>query len=232
MTTKAAERKTSEPGRAGPPAHQLVYETLRGRVLFGAFAPGQAVTIQGLTEELGAGMTPVREALRRLTAEGALEFQGNRRICVPILAAPALDELHIARRALEPELAFRATALADAKVIARLTDIDNRLDEAILAGDVTGYLTYNYEFHMELYALADAPILFDLVQGLWLRFGPSLRGVLHALAPRTPQDMHKVLLEALHHRDAKAARQAIAQDVTQGMDRLKAGLDAGPEPTA
>lgn len=71
--------------RAGPPAHQQVYGRLRAKVLFGDLAPGQPVTIKGLVDDLGAGMTPVREALRRLTAEGALEFQGNRRICVPVL---------------------------------------------------------------------------------------------------------------------------------------------------
>ena len=67
------------------PTHELIYRQLRDQVLFGDLAPGQAVTIQGLTDSLGAGMTPVREAIRRLIAEGALEFQGNRRVCVPLL---------------------------------------------------------------------------------------------------------------------------------------------------
>ncbi|MEE3072583.1 MAG: GntR family transcriptional regulator, partial [Pseudomonadota bacterium] len=52
------------------PAHQIAYQTLREKILFGELAPGQAVTILGLTEQLGAGMTPVREAIRRLTAAG------------------------------------------------------------------------------------------------------------------------------------------------------------------
>ena len=53
------------------PTHEVTYGHLRDMVLTGGLAPGQAVTIQGLIHDLGAGMTPVREAIRRLTAEGA-----------------------------------------------------------------------------------------------------------------------------------------------------------------
>ena len=56
--------KKSAPMRAGPavalPVHEQVYQDLRARILFGEIAPGQAVTIKGLTEALGAGITPVR----------------------------------------------------------------------------------------------------------------------------------------------------------------------------
>ena len=91
---------------AGLPAHETVYRALRERILFGELTPGQAVTIQGLIDQLGAGMTPVREAIRRMTAEGALVFQGNRRVCVPILSQANLDELAFARSALEKQLVF------------------------------------------------------------------------------------------------------------------------------
>ena len=67
------------------PAHQRVYQQLREMILFGDLAPGQPLTILGLIDRLGVGMTPVREALRRLTAEGALELLGNRRVVVPVL---------------------------------------------------------------------------------------------------------------------------------------------------
>jgi len=60
------------------PTHEVTYGRLRDMVLFGQLEPGQPVTIQGLIRDLEAGMTPVREAIRRLTAEGALTLQGNR----------------------------------------------------------------------------------------------------------------------------------------------------------
>jgi DNA-binding GntR family transcriptional regulator len=89
------------------PAHELIYRKLRALVLFGDLAPGQAVTIQGLSERLGAGMTPVREAIRRLIAEGALEFQGNRRVCVPQQSADNISELIYSRQRHDPSQTTR-----------------------------------------------------------------------------------------------------------------------------
>jgi DNA-binding GntR family transcriptional regulator len=190
-------------------------------LLFGELAPGQAVTIQGLVADLDVGMTPVREALRRLTAEGALSFLGNRRITVPLLSLSELDQLSLARRMLEPELASRACERVTKKDIDVLRSIDVLLDQAIAADDMRNYLARNYDFHKALYGLADAAILSSLVDGLWLRFGPSLRGVLATLEPLETPDMHKVLLTALEERDAVAAKKAVESDVSQGMDRLR-----------
>ena len=128
------------------PIHELTYERLRDMVLFGELEPGQPVTIQGLIVDLGAGMTPVREAIRRLCSQGALELQGNRRICVPKLTLEALDQLAFARLKIEPQLALMAcTRLNDTSMIS-LQEIDQRLDQAIALDDVQGYLMQNISF--------------------------------------------------------------------------------------
>ncbi|WP_311201718.1 GntR family transcriptional regulator [Sulfitobacter sp. S190] len=54
---------------ASLPTHEVVYRQARDLVLFGELAPGAAVTIQGIVDRLDAGITPVREAIRRLIAE-------------------------------------------------------------------------------------------------------------------------------------------------------------------
>ncbi|SDH86230.1 GntR family transcriptional regulator [Alloyangia pacifica] len=209
---------------AGPPAHELVYRRLREMVLFGELEPGQAVTIQGLVEQLGAGMTPVREALRRLISEGALAFRGNRRILVPVLDADAVEQLLLARVALEPQLARRAAERCTPEDIDRLRATDARLDHAIARGDVRGYLEENHRFHAELNAIAAAPILTELVEGLWLRFGPSLRVVCGMFGTRNLPDRHKDLLDALARGDAAAAADAMEGDVVQGMTQIREGL--------
>ena len=50
------------------PEHQAVYERVRDQILLGQFAPGQQITIMGLSESLGVGMTPVREAMQEIIA--------------------------------------------------------------------------------------------------------------------------------------------------------------------
>ncbi|MFP7672029.1 GntR family transcriptional regulator [Marivita sp. S0852] len=214
----------SDKGRAGLPRHEVVYRQLRDRVLFGEFEPGQPVTIQGLTDTLGVGMTPVREALRRLIAEGALAFMGNRRIVVPELDLQAIDELCVARRALEPELVRRAARHVTEADIAALAETDARLDSAIRGGNVRQYLVENHQFHHGLNALAQAPILTGMVERLWLRFGPSLRVVCGQVGTRNLPDRHKDVLEALAQADAAAAAAAMDADVVQGMDQIRQGL--------
>lgn len=203
------------------PAHETVYRALRDLVLFGGLAPGDPVTIQGLVARLGAGMTPVREALRRLTAEGALDALGNRRIMVPVLDAARLQELTQARLALEPLLARRAVPNMLAEDVARLKAIDQRLDAEIAQGDVSGYLRENHAFHAALHDVAKAPILSALTETLWLRFGPSLRVVVYdQLDAKHGPDRHKELLVAIRENDADAAAQAIADDIRQGMSLI------------
>ncbi len=209
-----------------PPAHEQVYRTLREQILFGEMAPGQAVTIQGLTQALGVGMTPVREAIRRLTSDGALVFQGNRRVSVPQLTISDVEQLVYLRKTMESELTLRAAKRMDDAAIANLEQLDQRLDRAISAGDVVGYLTNNYLFHAYLYEQAQAPVLADLVNRVWLRFGPSLRVVCGRFGTQNLADHHKEVLEALQSGNPDAAAQAIVRDVEQGMQQVKTVLTA------
>lgn len=213
---------------ANPPAHEVVYHQLRRRILFGEITPGQAVTIQGLVDTLGAGMTPVREAIRRLISDGALEFQGNRRVCVPTLTVQDVDEIDFMRQSLEPELARRAVSRASIAQIQALCDIDNELDAAISKGDVNGYLENNFRFHAALYALADAPVITSFADRMWLRFGPSLRVVCGRFGTQNLPDKHHELLDAIRAGDADRAARAMKEDVHQGMTLIRSALGKTP----
>lgn len=206
------------------PVHQQVYAQLRDAVLFGELAPGQAVTIQGLIELTGAGMTPIREAIRRLTSEGALEFRGNRRVVVPMLTVDAIDDLIFLRETVESRLAAHAANKISAQDIAALETIDGQVDDAITRGDVSAYLRQNYAFHAKLYAVADAPILVDVANSVWLRFGPSMRVVCGRLGTQNLPDNHKTALAALKEKDAQATADAMCEDVVQGMEQIRAAL--------
>ncbi|NOR32191.1 MAG: FCD domain-containing protein [Sulfitobacter sp.] len=206
------------------PAHQHVYQQLRSQILFGDLAPGQPVTIQGLITALGAGMTPVREALRRLIAEGALVHQGNRRVSVPVLSPNGVEELGFMRKTLEAELARRAATRMTKDILEALKQTDDALNDAILRGDIGEYLTQNYQFHSDIYRCADAPIMAETVDRLWLRFGPSLRVVCGRFGTSNLPDKHADLLDAFRAKDPDAAGQAMAEDVSQGIRQIQASV--------
>ncbi|WP_170398138.1 GntR family transcriptional regulator [Ruegeria arenilitoris] len=209
------------------PAHEQVYQTLKAQIMFGDLVPGQPVTIQGLTDSLGVGMTPVREAIRRLISDGALMFQGNRRVSVPLLSAGDVEQMIFARISIESELSSRAVANMNSADIDNLERIDQRLDRTIADGDVSGYLHLNHTFHETLYSFADAPILLDLTERLWLRFGPSLRVVCGRFGTQSLPDRHKDIITALRAKDAKMAAKATAQDIEQGMELMADALTDG-----
>jgi DNA-binding GntR family transcriptional regulator len=209
------------------PSHEVTYARLSDMILFGHLAPGQPVTIQGLISDLGAGMTPVREAIRRLTAEGALLPQGNRRVAVPELSAEMLDQVAFARLAIEPKLAELAATRLTAAQIDRLEAIDGAVNRAIDSGKLSEYLSANHAFHFALYEAADAPVLLDLARSLWLRAGPSLRAVMARFGRETAPDLHREAVAAMRARDRKALAWAIERDIQQGVDHVRQALREG-----
>jgi DNA-binding GntR family transcriptional regulator len=205
----------------------VIYGELRELILFGEIAPGAPVTIQGLCARLGAGMTPVREAIRRLISEGALQFQGNRRVTVPHLTVAHVTEIIFARQWLESHLALRATERATQDDLADLARIDTALDRAIERGELHGYLQKNYLFHQKIYAMSDAPILAGMAERLWLRFGPSLRVMIGRVGTQNQPDKHRALMECMRTGDAEGAARAMREDMLQGMEQIRAMLEHG-----
>ena len=209
------------------PTHETTYVQLRDMVLTGGLAPGQAVTIQGLIRDLGAGMTPVREAIRRLTAEGALQLHGNRRVSVPNLTAELLDQIAFARLTIEPKIAELAAPRLTEQTINRLAQIDQAINEAMRKNDIHGYLAGNHCFHSTLYEASGAQILTDMAQSLWLRFGPSLRVVTARYSQGRLPDRHSDAIAAMRAGDGRALARAVEADIAQGVEFVRQALQAG-----
>ena len=206
------------------PEHQAIYLQIRNMILFGTLVPGQAVTIQGLIDDIGAGMTPVREAIRRLSAEGALETGGNRRIRVPEITRDRLDQISFARLSIEPRLTELAAEAMTDQTLAALDACDSEVDRAISDGDIEAYLEANYRFHFTLYDCANAEVLSKIATSLWLQVGPSLRIVCGRYGTANLPDKHSEALSALRAGNAQRAAEAIADDIRQGMGQVRLTL--------
>ncbi|CUK18816.1 HTH-type transcriptional regulator McbR [Ruegeria denitrificans] len=208
------------------PEHETIYVRVKEMILFGEFIPGQPITILGLSESIGAGVTPVREAIRRLTAEGALRSLKNRRVEVPEMSDHRLSQIELVRMSVEPALATMAAANIDDRVIAELEQIDTLVDKAIDNGDTREYLAANYQFHFTLYEAADALILQRIAESLWLQVGPSLRVVCGRYGTAKLLDQHREATLALREGDTEKVKKAIEEDIRQGLALVRQTLRA------
>jgi len=201
--------------------HDWVYDALCEAILSGEFVPGVSVTLRGIAERLGVSPMPVREAIRRLVAEGALEVLRNRRVSVVRLTATRIRELHYARLQLEPELASLAFEQINKKQIKALIQLDRQLNQSLLSGDVDTYIRCNRGFHFGIYESAQSTVLFSLVRSLWLQFAPLSRIVYGRVGTDFLQkDFHADAIAALQRGDQPSFRQAIKADIKEGMDLL------------
>ncbi len=201
-------------------AHEAVYRALRTRIMHGGMAPGEALTLRGIGEEFKVSMTPAREAVRRLIAEGALTPSASGRVSTPELTSERLEELASIRALLEPELAARALPRAHNALIERLFVFNTSVNEMIVKNDATGYVRTNLEFHRTIYLRAQAPAMLALLETVWLQAGPTMRALYQRLQRDRASDNHIKIIGALKAGDEPGLRLAIRTDVTQGLRML------------
>jgi DNA-binding GntR family transcriptional regulator len=201
--------------------HQQVYRTLREQLITGRFRPGRSLSMRGVSEDLGIGVMPAREAINRLVAENALEVKENRRVCVPVLSVPRLEELTEARRLLEPVCARKALPRLTSERIDRIVAFDASVNASWRSGDAEGYMLSNYNFHFEIYRAAGASIFVPLLEGLWALFGPTMRQVYEQGESAEVVDKHAMAIEAIRRGDAEALAVAIEADILDGIHFLR-----------
>jgi len=203
-------------------AHERVYRALRGRIMYGEIEPGVALTLRGIGREFGVSMTPAREAVRRLVAEGALSLSHSGRVTTPELGSDRVEELAAIRALLETELASRALPRAHLALIERLQTINSGVSEAVAKGDAVNFMRRNLEFHRTLYLRAQAPAMLAMVENVWLQLGPTMRALYGRLRHGSPPESHRLILSALRAGDEPALRLAVRTDVTKGLRMLAA----------
>jgi DNA-binding GntR family transcriptional regulator len=207
--------------------NSAVYAELRKRLVTGRMSPGHELSTRGIAAELGVSQTPVRDALSRLAAEGAVSIRSKRRVRVPPMTSERFDDLLGCRLTLEPEAAVLAMPHVTPDRIAAMREADAALDAAIVDGDADAYMSANHRFHFTLYRAAPRSTMIQLIETVWLQFGPFMRVVHGRLSKTQLHDNHQGAIEAVVARDGDALRSAIAHDIADGMHLIKrAGFEA------
>jgi DNA-binding GntR family transcriptional regulator len=173
-----------------------------------------------VAESYEVSMTPAREVLRRLAAEGALIVTNTGRFMTPILSNDRLEELAALRGLLEPEIAARALPRAHLTLIDRLQLINSRISQAVIQKEPISYVQANLEFHRSLYLRAQAPAMLALVENIWLQIGPTMRSLYEKVGVNETPVHHLSILAALKSGNESELRLMVRTDVTKGLRML------------
>ena len=201
-------------------AHDYVYRGLRTRIMHGEILPATSMTLRGIGKDFSVSMTPAREAVRRLNAEGALMLSPSGRVSTAELTHERIEELAVMRSLVEVELASRAIPRAHIALIDRLKTINASVSQAITAHDPVAYIRTNLEFHRMLYLRAQAPAMLAIAETVWLQLGPTMRSLYDKLNRKEPPHTHKAIIAALTAGDEPGLRLAVRSDVTHGLRHL------------
>lgn len=140
---------------------EAALRSIRERIHSGELPAGAHLQVKDLAAELGMSHTPVREALRVLSADGLVDFR-NHRGAVVAETSKAVEEVWHLRALLEPEAVRRAVPLP-AETLARIERLHARVHE----GNVLQRSMQNQEWHFAIYEACASPILLSFIRRLW-----------------------------------------------------------------
>ena len=193
------------------------YFSLKTALLAGRFEPGERIVLRKVADDLGISLTPVRDAVNRLIAENILKRggvgQGGGAI-VPRLSAEQFSQLMTIRGALEPIAAAAAAKLASKKDLLEIANSLANMKQFIADGQIDNYLEAHYQFHFGIYRLSNLPIILQMIEGAWLRCGPTLNLAMPDYVPGMKRHIHHLAaLNALKQGKGEEAAQAVKDDI-------------------
>lgn len=207
--------------RSVEPLHRVnvseaVAASVRAMIVDGRLAPGERINEVRLSEALGVSRTPLREALSRLAAEGALSSTPAIGYSVRPLTVEEFEQLYEIRPLLDPE-ALRLAGLPSPARLARLEALNRRF---AAARDAETAITLDDEWHLQLIEACPNRVLIEMIQSIILRTRRYEVALLREQPNRAQAtEDHDRILDALR-----------AGDLPQGCAALKANMQSGREP--
>jgi len=198
-----------------PQLAEDVARIVRGRIFDGIYAAGTYVRLDQLAAGLGVSVTPVREALFELKAEGLLEQQPRRGFVVRPVTARDITDVSDVQAHIGGELAARAAAGISDSQLQELNRVQSDLEAAYAADDGEAAVRLNHEFHRAINVAADSPKLAQLMSQI-TRYAPETVFATIDGWPDQSNDHHRRVLDALARHDQALARTAMSEHLAAG----------------
>jgi DNA-binding GntR family transcriptional regulator len=201
----------------------LAYDAIRERIMAGTLERGARVHQEDVAAELGISRTPVREALRRLAAEGLVEMHANRGARVADADPATMAATYEARLVIEPGAARLA---AERRIDPSIAAMRKALaDHRRFAADQRRSFAANREFHLALVGASGNAALLQFAEHLWVgRIGAAV----YERQAETPEqvladaDEHAAILDAVAAGDADRAERLTREHIAAALARFSA----------
>jgi DNA-binding GntR family transcriptional regulator len=198
--------------------HEDIYGRLKRAIMSAQYNPGDRLVVSKLEKVFGTSAMPIREALRRLVAEQALQNTPNRGVEVPTMSASRLMDLRRVRCEIEGKATEWAARTISKPELSRLGEIQGEMNRLAHTGGGVAYLDLNLDFHFTVYKAARSPLLMPIIESLWMQVGPCLNTMRGEATIGLGMDHHERIIACLKKGDGAGAREALQKDISEAAD--------------
>lgn len=208
---------------------RLLTEELKTAIITGKLAPGERLSEEKLTSSLNVGRVPLREALRRLEAEGYVTFLSNQEMAVSKPSMEDLQEYYTIASVLEGLAARLAVERAQPEELSRLRELHQLLREAYQKRDLSRYYEANSNFHHFIAEIARNERLYRLIEQMRQEIQKTRILSFH-LPQRLDYSMreHDQILDAFLKKNPELAEATMVKHLQNQMEALKKMLEPTP----
>jgi DNA-binding GntR family transcriptional regulator len=203
------------------PVSKTMYalSALRSSILSGEVAPGARFDVRTLATQLNMSVTPIREALRILQADGLVTYDEYRAMSVADLSNEDADEIFLIRSMLEPVATERAARLADEADRERLKSAHEQMVAACATQDAGKIRAANMSWHFMIYQAGRTTYLEQMIARVWAAFDWQAVWTATERSRASVQE-HEAIMAALMQGDGTAAAEAMRAHIIAGFEAV------------
>ena len=202
-----------------------IYSALRSAIMSGNLTGGERLVQEEIAHRMGTSRIPVRDALKRLVADGLVRVDERGRHFVASFGLEDIFEIYSLRALLEPRAAAAAAYKLDRQALKEVEELVEAMEEAVRKQDADDFVELNRLFHMSIYEAAGQERLLRMIESLWLGRPPrtpiAIPGQMEASATE-----HRAILKALQRKDADEASRLVEQHINRSRTVFEVHLQA------
>lgn len=204
----------------------VIHDELRQAILSGALKPGTDLIIKQIAEQYGISDIPVREALKKLNAEGLVDSIPHVGSKVASISLQNIEDMLIVREHLDSLAAKLAAENADDRIIASLEAYCSNMQTALTANDVTAYQALNKKFHSCIIEASGNQVLIKMINDLLYsekRMAIIFRSVFELFPDIIRESMadHQQMMIYFRSKNSKALAKLMYRHKKRAFDKMR-----------